>query len=158
MCHVNSRKGKTEAARTKTIFYATPAPDISLAVYLRRIAFCYNCPKECFVLALEYIHRVMNCKPEIQVTYNTVHQLILTCIKVAAKFLDDMVFQNTFYSKVVGVPVVVHSAYEMQLLFSLSFDLFVLPEQYLSRRNTMFANNKGQNKVTLRPMGNLKNK
>jgi len=150
MCYMSKETVNTTKPKKNTIFHAAIVPDISLSEYLRRIAWFYNCSKECFVLALEYIHRVTKYKPEVEVNYHTAHHLILTCIQVASKFFDDAVFNNILYSKVVGVPTTTISAFEIHLLFLLSFDLYVVPKQYVRRYNKMLVNNKGQNKVTLK--------
>jgi len=92
---------------------------------------------------LEYIHRVTNYKSEVEVNYHTAHQLVLTCIRVATKFLDDVAFNCFLYAKVVGLTVATVSALETQLLFLLSFDLFVSPKQYQSRYKEMLKGNQG---------------
>jgi hypothetical protein len=131
------------------VFHNPDGPNISIAEYIKRIAWFHDCPKECFVLALEYIDRATKCKPEIQVNYNTAHLLLLTSIKIATKLFSDMGFNSTFYAKVVGLPVATVSALEIKLLFFLRFNLFVFPEQYLSRYEKMLADNQGLNKVII---------
>jgi len=70
---------------------------------------------------------------------------------VATKFFDDKLFKNTFYARIAGIPVTNISAYEVQVLFSLNFDLCVLPEQYEYRYTTMVAENQGPTMVHIRP-------
>ena len=149
MCHVSKETVDTTKQQRNNIFHAAIVPDISLAEYLKRIAWFHNCSKECFVLALEYIHRVKKSAPEVEVNYHTAHHLILTCIKVASKYYDDVVFKNLFYAKVVGLPMSTISVFEIRLLFLISFDLYVAPEQYLRRHKKMLINNQGQNMVTI---------
>merc|ERR1719334_1331133 len=117
MCRANNQKITTKIAQPKTGFHAAVTPDISISDFLKRIGWFCDCPKECFVIALEYIHRIVKCKPEIQVNFNCVHHLILTCLLVSVKY----------YAQVVGLPAVDISTLEKELLFLLSFDLFVLP-------------------------------
>jgi len=149
MCEINNRTVHTKIPKANTIFHAAVVPDISLAEYVKRIAWFYSCSKECFVLALEYIHRITKDK-QFAVNYNTAHHLILTSIKVASKFFDDKVFQNILYAKVVGLPATTISALEVHLLFLLSFNLYVGPQEYLGRYKKMLRSNRGQNKVTIR--------
>jgi len=149
----NSTNAKTKETRAKTIFHASPAPEITLIDYLRRITWFFDCPKECFVLTLEYLHRVTKCKKELQLNYNTVHKLVITCIKVATKFFDDVFFNSSLYAKVVGLPAATVAALEVQLLFFLSFDLYVSLKQYRKRYDQMLSGNKGPSKVTMRPWG-----
>jgi len=151
MCRINNRQEDTKPTQTETIFHAFAVPDISLEDWLMRLAWYYDCPKESFVLALEYIYRVKKSKSEVQVNYHTAHQLVLTCIKVATKFFDDVVFNSFLYAKVVGLPTATISELEVQLLFLISFDLFVSPGQYQSRYKEMLNDNQGVNKVIITP-------
>jgi len=52
------------------------------------------------VLALEYIHRVADYKSEVEVNQHTVHQYVLTCIRVATKVFDDVAFKSFLFAKV----------------------------------------------------------
>jgi len=151
MCRINNRGGVTKLTEAGTKFFTAVAPAIPLADYFWRIAWFYDCPKECFVLVLEYIHRYIKYKPEFVVNHNTAHMLIATCMMVACKFFDDFYFDRTFYAKVVGLPAVTMSALELEFLFIISFDLFMQPEQYQRRYTEMLYNNKSQNKVIIRP-------
>jgi len=150
MCRINTA-GETKQAQVETVFFTTVVPDIPISDYFERIAWFYDCSKECFVLVLEFIHRVTKYNPEIVVNHNTQHMLIATCLMVATKFMDDVAFDHTFYAKVVGLPALTMSALELKLLFILRFELFVHPAQYKRRYKRMLANNKGLNKVSIRP-------
>lgn len=151
MCLMNNNREKTKRPPVKTGFHAKTVPAVSLADYLKRIAWFFECSKECFVLALEYIHRLVKCKPEVEVNYHTVHHLVLTCIKVSAKFFDDNRFRSKFYAQVVGLQASTISAFEVKLVFLLSFDLYVQPEQYQNRHKAMLIDNQGPSKVTILP-------
>jgi len=151
ICAMNKRKKKPEGGQPDMTFHSETIPDISLPDYLKRIAWFLQCSKECFVLALEYIHRLMKVRPEIELNDNSVHQLIISCIVVSAKFIDDKTYKNTFYAMVGGLPVITLSAFEIKLLFFLKFDLFILPEQLNARYETMLVENQGSSKVNIRP-------
>jgi len=150
MCRANNQK-ITKRAQPKTRFHAALIPDISLADFLKRIGWFCDCPKECFVIALEYIHRTVKCRPDIQVNYNSAHNLISTCVQVSVKFYDDVVLNHKYYAQVVGLPAVEMTTLEKELLFLLSFDLFVLPEKYQQLRKQMLHDNKGLYKVDIKP-------
>jgi len=149
MCRMNNQK-ITAKIEPKTRFYVAVTPDISVSDFLKRIGWFCDCPKECFVIALEYIHRTVRNKPEIQVNFNSAHHLILTCLLVSVKFYDDTVINQKYYAQVVGLSGVEISALEKELLFLLSFDLFVLPGRYEQILKQMLNCNKGLYKVDLR--------
>jgi len=150
MCRTNNQKISTKIDQPKTRFYVAVTPDISVSNFLKRIGWFCDCPKECFVIALEYIHRTVKCNPEIQVNFNSVHHLILACLQVSVKFYDDTVLNQKYYAQVVGLSGVEISALEKELLFLLSFDLFVHPGRYQQILKQMLNDNKGLYKVDLR--------
>jgi len=85
------------------------------------------------------------------VNEHSVHQLVVTSIMVSAKFIDDKIFKNAYYSTVSGLPVSTLHAFEIKLMFFLKFDLCVLPECFNARYKAMVAENNGPNKVFIRP-------
>jgi len=151
MCSFNKRWRKNKDVQSNMTFYVDSIPEISIPAYLERIAWFLECPKACFVLALEYIQRLAQYKEGVVVNYNSVHQLVISCIMVAAKFIDDKIFKNTVYARVGGLSARSLSALEVKLLFFLSFDLHVLPERYNERYKDMLIHNKGPRLVTIRP-------
>jgi len=151
LCSVNTRRVKPLNLQRDITFHAATVPEISLTSYLKRIAWFLDCPKACFILALEYIHRLMKVKPEVELNNNSVHQLVVTCIMVSAKFISNKVFKNTYYARVSGLPVTTLHAFEIKLLFFMTFDLSVSPDCFNFRYKAMVAENIGPNKVIIRP-------
>lgn len=151
LCCLNKRREKQKKLQPDMTFHAAIVPDISLPSYLKRIAWYLECPKACFALALEYIHRLAKVKPEVEVNMNSAHQLVVSCIMVSAKFIGDKIFKNTYYASVSGLPLTTLHAFEIKLLFFLKFDLHVLPECFDARYQVMLAENQGPNKVIIRP-------
>jgi len=151
ICRKNKQKVTPNDFQPNMIFHSPSIPDISLPAYLKRIAWFLGCPSACFVLALEYVHRLTQCCPEVEVNDYSVHQIGITCIMVATKFIYDKLLKNTFYARVAGLPVSSLSAFEVQLVFLLKFDLRVLPEQYNARYHSMLAENQGSGMVVIRP-------
>ena len=125
--------------------------DILSKLDYRFVAWYLQCSKECFVLALEYIHRLMKLRPDVELNNNSVHQLVISFIVISAKFIDDKTYKNTFYARVGGLPVITLSAFEIKLLFYLKFDLFISPEQLNARYATMLVENQGPNMVKISP-------
>jgi len=154
LCLRNKRQVRSTNSEPYMIFHSQSIPDISLRAYLKRIAWFLGCSTACFVLALEYIYRLARHCPEVKLNDYSVHQIVITCIMVATKFIDDKKFKNTFYARVAGVSVTNLSALEVRLIFFLNFDVRVLPEQYKARYEAMLRDNQGPNMVIIRPDGN----
>jgi len=153
ICHRNKRQIRSSNFEPCTIFQTNTVPEISLPDYLKRIAWFLGCPTACFVIALEYVYRLSHVCPELELNEYSVHQIVMTCIVVATKFLDDKLFKNTFYARIAGVSVTNLSACEIRLVFFLKFDLLVLPEQYVARYESMLRDNQGPDMVIIQPDG-----
>jgi len=154
MCRKNSPAGEASKKWENNRFNPTNVSSIALAGYLKRVAWLFECPKECFVIALEYIHQLVRVRPDVGVNYTTVHQLIVAALRVSQKLVDDNFIRSSYYAYIVDLPVRTISVFEAQLVFFLKFDLNVRPDQYYERYWTMLADNRGLRKVTIRPGGN----
>eukprot|EP00696_Hemimastix_kukwesjijk_P005125 gnl/Hemi2/16515_TR5521_c0_g1_i1.p1 gnl/Hemi2/16515_TR5521_c0_g1~~gnl/Hemi2/16515_TR5521_c0_g1_i1.p1 ORF type:complete len:188 (-),score=30.90 gnl/Hemi2/16515_TR5521_c0_g1_i1:53-616(-) len=113
-----------------TLFHALKPPQISIAKYLERILKYAYCSKECFVLALIYIDRVMQRNTSFVITSFNVHRLMITSIMLAAKFFDDTYCNNAYYAKVGGVPTNELNLLEIEFLFMINFSLNVTGQQF----------------------------
>jgi len=154
MCLKNSSTVEASKSWTNARVNAPYVLDVPLSEYLRRIAWLFDCPKECFVIALEYIHRLVRVKSNVVVNFTTVHQLTAAALRVSQKFLDDNHILSSYYAYIVDLPVNTISVFEAQLLFFLKFDLIVRTDQYTEKYSTMLADNRGLRKVAIRPGGN----
>ena len=88
-----------------------------------------SCSKECFILALIYIDRLIQ-RNNFLLTELNVHRVIVTSVLLAAKFFDDAYYNNAYYAKVGGVLVEEMNNLEAQFLFKIDFSLRVLPEVF----------------------------
>ena len=88
-----------------------------------------SCSKECFILALIYIDRLIQ-RNNFLLTELNVHRVVITAVLLAAKFFDDAYYNNAYYAKVGGVLVEEMNNLEAQFLFKIDFSLRVLPEVF----------------------------
>jgi len=151
ICRKKKQGVKTNGVQQNMIFHSTTVPDISLPAYLKRVAWFLGCPTASFVLTLEYVYRLAQYCPEVEVNDNSVHQIVITCIMVATKFICDKSIKNSFYARIAGLPGANLAAFEVQLTFLLKFDLYVLPAHYDARYQSMLEENKGPSMVIIRP-------
>jgi hypothetical protein len=89
MCRKNSFLRPMRKPFDDTRYDTKNVSGISLADYLKRIALFLDCSTECFVIALEFIKQIVIAKPEVNVNYSTVRQLIVAAIRVSNKLVDD---------------------------------------------------------------------
>ncbi|KAG5514444.1 hypothetical protein RHGRI_035757 [Rhododendron griersonianum] len=112
-----------------TIFHGSRAPSLGIQQYLDRIFKYSCCSPSCFVLAHIYLERFIQRK-KVHLTSLNVHRLVITSVMVAAKFIDDAYFNNTYYARVGGVSTQELNRLEMKFLFGLDFRLHVSVEAF----------------------------
>jgi len=151
MCLKNSELAGANKSSGNSGLHSHNLSCIPLAEYIKRIACLFDCSKECFVIALEYIYQLIRVRPDVEVNYSTVHQLIVAALRVSHKFVDDNYIVSSYYAYVVNLPVNTIAVFEAQLLFFLKFDLNLRPGKYYTRYSMMLANNRGPRKVVIRP-------
>ena len=113
-----------------TYFHTMKVPGILIQDYLSRLATYMRCSNECFIVALIYIERVHKKEPDFLINSSCIHRLYFTSVVIAAKYLDDVHFKNSYYSKVGGISVAELYILEQQLLSLLNFDLYISEIEY----------------------------
>jgi len=113
-----------------TRFDAVRAPTISIQDYLTRLHLYFGCSAECFVLALVYVDRIVLTQPTFVVSHLNIHRIVLAATTIAAKFLDDVYYSNSYYGKVGGVRTKELNLLEARLLEMLQWKINVTREEY----------------------------
>ncbi|XP_043715264.1 cyclin-U4-1-like [Telopea speciosissima] len=113
-----------------SVFHGLTQPTISIQSYLERISKYANCSPSCFVVAYVYLDRFSQKQPSLPINSFNVHRLLITSVMVAAKFMDDMYYNNAYYAKVGGISTTEMNFLEVDFLFGLSFHLNVTPTTF----------------------------
>ncbi|XP_030511967.1 cyclin-U4-1 [Rhodamnia argentea] len=113
-----------------SVFHGLTRPAISIQSYLERIFKYANCSPSCFVVAYVYLERFAQQQPALPINSLNVHRLLITSVMVAAKFLDDIYYNNAYYAKVGGISTVEMNFLEVDFLFGLGFNLNVTPTAF----------------------------
>ncbi|KAB2068937.1 Cyclin-U4-1 -like protein [Gossypium arboreum] len=112
-------------AQKISVFHGLTSPTISIQSYLHRIYKYANCSPSCFIVAYVYLDRFAQRQPSLPINSFNVHRLLITSVMVAAKFMDDMYYNNAFYAKVGGISTTEMNFLEVDFLFGLGFHLNV---------------------------------
>ncbi|BAS76759.1 cyclin-P4-1-like [Oryza sativa Japonica Group] len=139
-------RGGSAAAAAATAFRGRTRPEISVRRYAERIYRYAGCSPACFVVARVYLDRLAGRSPEeesspspsppataaaaVCVDSYSVHRLLITSVMVAAKFMDDIHYNNAYFARVGGVEVAEMNGLELELLFALRFRLNVTPATF----------------------------
>ncbi|GMI66966.1 cyclin p4;1 [Hibiscus trionum] len=117
-------------AQKISVFHGLSRPTISIQNYLDRIYKYANCSPSCFIVAYVYLDRFSQRQPSLPINSFNVHRLLITSVMVAAKFLDDMYYNNAYYAKVGGITTMEMNFLEVDFLFGLGFKLHVTPNTF----------------------------
>ncbi|KAF0911585.1 hypothetical protein E2562_011207 [Oryza meyeriana var. granulata] len=121
---------------TATAFRGRTRPEISVRRYAERIYRYAGCSPACFVVAHVYLDRLAGrpeegeSSPAVCVDSYSVHRLLIASVMVAAKFMDDIHYNNAYFARVGGVEVAEMNGLELELLFALRFRLNVTPATF----------------------------
>jgi hypothetical protein len=119
-----SAHGSAATGSAVSKFQSSCVPDVSVAAYLLRIRKYAKCSDACFVIALIYIDRIIELK-SIVLTRLNIHRLLIAAVQVAAKYLDDLFYNNAFYAKLGGVSTQEMNTLELEFLMMIGFSLHV---------------------------------
>ncbi|GAB4844271.1 Cyclin-U4-1 [Ancistrocladus abbreviatus] len=113
-----------------SVFHGLTRPTISIHSYLERIFKYAHCSPSCFIVAYVYLDRFAQRQPLLPINSFNVHRLVITSVMVAAKFMDDMYYNNAYYAKIGGVSTAEMNFLEVDFLFGLGFHLNVTPNTF----------------------------
>ncbi|KAE8677455.1 Cyclin-U4-3 [Hibiscus syriacus] len=117
-------------AQQISVFQGLTRPSISIQSYLDRIYKYANCSPSCFIVAYVYLDRFAQRQPSLPINSFNVHRLLITSVMVAAKFMDDLYYNNAYYAKVGGISTIEMNFLEVGFLFGLGFNLNVTPNTF----------------------------
>lgn len=113
-----------------TLFHSGGHLNITISEYYYRLIQHSQCSAEAMLLGLHIVFKVVSSKL-FRVYIATIHRLILTATLIAAKHTDDVYFNNRFYAKIGGIPTKELNGLEAELLWIVSWNLYVDNYQYL---------------------------
>ena len=105
------------------------APKITLFDYLLRIKKYSGVENSTLINALIYIDRICK-KNSINLTKYNIHRLLFSAILVSIKYNEDIIYSNSFYSKIAGLTSNELINLEKTFLEMIKFNLFVTDEIY----------------------------
>ncbi|CAE8593267.1 unnamed protein product, partial [Polarella glacialis] len=113
-----------------TKFHSVRPPQLPIRDYLIRIAKYFQCSRECFVLCLVYIDRIVKLHPDFTICNLNIHRLLVTSVMLSVKFFDDVYYSNAYYAKVGGVRTKEVNVLEAQFLHLIDWRLAVTSEEF----------------------------
>lgn len=84
-----------------------------------------GCSPSAFIYALALIDVAQQNNPTFTINRNNIYRLFLTAVVVAAKYLDDFFYKNSFYASVGGISVAILNQLEWEFLKLINFNSHV---------------------------------
>lgn len=112
-------------------FFSKTVPKVSLEEYVNRIQQFCPLSTGVWLAAGTYIWRLCLVDKSVPLTHRTIHRLVLACVTVAMKTLEDHRWPQKRLAAVGGVDEMSLSRLELCVEFLLSFDLQFLSENRL---------------------------
>lgn len=86
-----------------SIFFSTFRQPFSLESYVARLVNFTNCSRSVFVNALVYLDRIKHKDKRLAISEMNVHRILITAIVLSVKFLEDELYNNSYFAKVGGI-------------------------------------------------------
>ncbi|EPS72561.1 hypothetical protein M569_02197, partial [Genlisea aurea] len=120
-----------EEEETITVFHGLRPPSLTIRQYIHRIFKYSSCSPSCFVVAHIYLDRYVH-RTRLRWNSLNIHRLLITSLVVAAKFMDDLFFKNSYYARVGGISTAELNELELKFLFAIDFRLFVSVQTFMN--------------------------
>ena len=98
--HLVRKKDQASAASDAPSPYEGLPARITAGYYAKRILNHSRSSPCCLVAALIYIQRIQRRRPNIRLSSRTLQRLLLVAAMVAAKYLEDLVYFNSYWAEI----------------------------------------------------------
>lgn len=124
-------------------FYSQGVTRISLQSYVERVLKFIELTDSHFILALKYFERVMQ-KRKYKTSRISLHKLFFACILASQKFLEDDIYDNSYYAQVAGMKP--NDLFELEVEFykAIDFDLCLDEQEFEAFKKEISGMTKGK--------------
>lgn len=114
-----------------SVFFSITTADISVSSYLARLLRYTKCSSSAIIYAIIYLKRVEKGDSLLTVSAYSLHRLLITSIMIAAKFVDEAWYSNSYYARVAGVSTLQEmNRLEKEFLRALDYRTYVSQEEF----------------------------
>lgn len=112
-----------------TNFSVGRVPEIPLRQFIKRIVKYAPCSLGAICVCIVLIRRLKLYNGPSFINQYTIHRIIITGILIAAKYQDDIYFNNKYYARIGGVSTQEINKLELEFLARVRFDLYMDEEE-----------------------------
>lgn len=128
-----------------------PIADVSAHGLLSLIVNSGLCSKECFIMSLVYVERILQQHPGFRITRRNFHRFIVASVLVGSKVLDDFYCRNVYYAVATGLTKAELNGLELSICDLLDFNLHVQPAEFALYRDSLIRKTGGDPSVAAKP-------
>eukprot|EP00040_Diaphanoeca_grandis_P004753 m.30001 g.30001 ORF g.30001 m.30001 type:complete len:369 (-) comp16196_c1_seq1:248-1354(-) len=110
---------------------------IGISDFLDHIAKSGLCSKECYIIALVYVERLLQKHTHFVITSKNIHWLMLVSIMLASKMLDDFYCRNMYYANAGGLTLELLNQLEIKMCTLMDFDLTISVNEFELYRDSL---------------------
>ena len=137
---ISTNKKEKIKKNTNSPFNHDHVPKISIFDYLLRIKKYSGIENSTLIIALIYIDRICKKKIFLLTKYN-IHRILFTSILISIKNNEDIIYNNSYFSKIGGVDMNELIILENHFLKIIDFELYVSDKLYNKYYNYINYNN-----------------
>ncbi len=137
---ISTNKKEKIKKSTNSPFNHDQVPKISIFDYLLRIKKYSGIENSTLIIALIYIDRICKKKIFLLTKYN-IHRILFTSILISIKNNEDIIYNNSYFSKIGGVDMNELIILENHFLKIIDFELYVSGKLYNKYYNYINYNN-----------------
>ena len=114
-------------------------PLANVEEYLTMIMRRQNCSPSCAVVALVYLERLKDKIPQACVNSHNIRLLLITATMMAAKFVEDDVYDNKDWAALAGISLCDLNRLELFMLATLEWRMAVSHAEFLLKRRHVMS-------------------
>jgi hypothetical protein len=120
-----------------TLFHASADPEIAVRDYMSRISRYGRSSLACFLSALILMERIAQVSEGFLLSYFNVHRILVTCVLISTKMMDDHYFSNKYWARIAGISPAELFVLEIEALQLLRWNTFVSLEEFTRYHNAL---------------------
>ena len=106
---------------------------ISITDYINRLIISLNLTNVIMITSIIYIERL-----NINITNYNIHKLLLVSMLISSKYVEDVYFNNRYWSRCGGITISVLNKLEKNYLQKINYKLFIHTIDFMCKYNEIF--------------------
>jgi len=111
-------------------FIGNTVPNLDMYKYIHRCIKYFKCEYVCHIHAVIYIDRLIKTRNNLFINENNYHRIYGIALLCACKYMEDDIFTNTYYAKIIGITLKELNSLEKIFLTNINYNLYITPKLF----------------------------